>query len=327
MTDPALDAGLLLLRIVLGVLLMGHGLQKAVGWFDGPGPAAAARLFEGWGFLPGRVMVAVAAGCELVAGVLLVLGLAVELAAAIAVGTMIVAAAPNAVSGLWAARGGIELPLVYALLGAVLALTGPGALSVDAPLALPVRPWFGPTAILVGVLAAAIALLRRRAALRGHTGPTGPASPATKWKLEPSMTESAHPAEPAAPTMRWQELLDYSDTHDLLAKRLYVVFSEPTNGLGPVLDNLDPHVEHQTRLELDGIMFAAGPFASDDEQLWNGEGMFIYRAESLEAAHKIAESDPMHISGARRFRVRPWLLNEGTFSVQLFYSGGKPKIG
>jgi hypothetical protein len=24
--------------------------------------------------------------------------------------------------------------------------------------------------------------------------------------------------------------------------------------------------------------------------------------------------------------VRPWLLNEGTFSVRLFYSGGKPRI-
>lgn len=140
------------------------------------------------------------------------------------------------------------------------------------------------------------------------------------------MTEPTESTASTSPTMRWQELVDYSETHDLLAKRLYVVFSEPTNGLGPVLDNLDPHVEHQTRLENEGIMFAAGPFASEDEQEWKGEGMFVYRAESLEAATKIAESDPMHISGARRFRIRSWMLNEGTFSVQLFYSGGKPKI-
>ncbi|MFC4942864.1 YciI family protein [Pseudonocardia sp. GCM10023141] len=128
------------------------------------------------------------------------------------------------------------------------------------------------------------------------------------------------------PTMAWRDLVEYSETHDLLAKRLFVVFSNPTNGLGPVLENLDPHVEHQTRLELDGTMFAAGPFASDDEQQWNGEGMFIYRAESLAAARKIAESDPMHTSGARSFTIRSWMLNEGTFSVQLFYSGGKPRI-
>jgi uncharacterized protein YciI len=128
------------------------------------------------------------------------------------------------------------------------------------------------------------------------------------------------------PRMRWNDLVDYSETHDLLAKRLYVVFSEPTNGLGPVLENLDPHVQYQTRLELDGTMFAAGPFASDDEQQWDGDGMFIYRAESMAAAQEIAESDPMHSSGARSIRIRPWLLNEGTYSVQLFYSGGKPKI-
>ena len=128
------------------------------------------------------------------------------------------------------------------------------------------------------------------------------------------------------PVMPWKDLVEYSETHDLLAKRLYVVFSEPTNGLGPVLEYLDPHVQHQTKLETDGVMFAAGPFASDDEQQWSGEGMFIYRADSFEDARKLADSDPMHIHGARRYTIRPWLLNEGTFSVQLYYSGGKPRI-
>ncbi|WP_326837529.1 YciI family protein [Amycolatopsis rhabdoformis] len=126
--------------------------------------------------------------------------------------------------------------------------------------------------------------------------------------------------------MAWQDLVEYSETHDLLAKQLYVVFSTPTNGLGPVLESLDPHVEYQTKMERDGIMFAAGPFASEDLQEWLGEGMFVYRATSLEEATKFAEADPMHRSGARSFRVRLWLLNEGTYSVQLFYSGGKPKI-
>jgi uncharacterized protein len=80
-------------------------------------------------------------------------------------------------------------------------------------------------------------------------------------------------------------------------------------------------------LEKEGIMLAAGPFASDDLQEWKGDGMFIYRADSLEAATKLAEGDPMHTNRARVFRVRQWLLNEGTYSVQLFYSGGRPKIG
>lgn len=71
--------------------------------------------------------------------------------------------------------------------------------------------------------------------------------------------------------MPWQDLVSYSETHDLLAKRLYVVFSDPTDGLQPVLDNLDDHVAHQTELENNGVMFAAGPFASQDEQSWNGD--------------------------------------------------------
>jgi uncharacterized protein YciI len=128
------------------------------------------------------------------------------------------------------------------------------------------------------------------------------------------------------PRMTWSDAIRWAEGHDLLAMRLYVVQSVPTNGLGPVLDNLDPHVAYQRQLEADGVMFAAGPLSDDAEQEWLGEGIFVYRAASREEAIKLASDDPMHISGARRFTVRPWLLNEGTFSVRLFYSGGKPRI-
>jgi uncharacterized protein len=73
-------------------------------------------------------------------------------------------------------------------------------------------------------------------------------------------------------------------------------------------------------------MFGAGPLSDDAEQQWRGDGLFIYRAGSRDAALKLAEADPMHARGARSFTVRPWLLNEGTFSLRLFYSGGKPRI-
>ena len=39
--------------------------------------------------------------------------------------------------------------------------------------------------------------------------------------------------------MPWDELIAWSQEHDLLALRLYVVQSQPTDGLGPVLENLD----------------------------------------------------------------------------------------
>jgi len=124
----------------------------------------------------------------------------------------------------------------------------------------------------------------------------------------------------------WSDLVQYSNDHKLLAKQLYVVFSEPTNGIGPIMEVIDPHVEYQTRLEMDGTMFAAGPLATEDERSWSGEGMFVYRASSIDEARRFADGDPMHQSGARTYRIRPWLLNEGTFSVRLFYSGGGPKI-
>jgi hypothetical protein len=130
-----------------------------------------------------------------------------------------------------------------------------------------------------------------------------------------------------AAKMPWQGLVEYSTEQGLLCKQLYVVLSNPTNGIGPVLENLDPHVEYQRQLERSGVMFAAGPFASPDLTEWLGEGMFIYRAESIAEATALADQDPMHIAGARSFVVRQWLLNEGTYSVRVFYSGGKPEVG
>ena len=69
------------------------------------------------------------------------------------------------------------------------------------------------------------------------------------------------------------------------------------------------------QLEREGIMFAAGPMWDDDE--WNGEGLVVVRAASRPEAIAIAERDPMHRSGARKFTVRPWMMNEGTVTVRL----------
>jgi uncharacterized protein len=127
--------------------------------------------------------------------------------------------------------------------------------------------------------------------------------------------------------MPWQDLVELCTTKGLLAKQLWVISSKPTNGLGPILDNLEEHLAYQTKLEQDGIMFAAGPLASEDLTEWLGEGLFMYRADSLDAARKLAEADPMHSSGARSFTIREWMLNEGTYSVQVYYSAGiAPKI-
>ena len=43
-------------------------------------------------------------------------------------------------------------------------------------------------------------------------------------------------------------------------------------------------------------------------------------------ARAIAEADPMHARGARRYRIRPWLLNEGSLTLRVTYSDGGREI-
>lgn len=161
-----MEIGLLLVRVVVGALLVGHGAQKLFGSFGGYGVAGTGGWFESIGFRPGRAMAVVAGLSELVGGLLLVLGLLTPLASAAIVGTMVVAASTHAASGLWNTSGGYELPLVLAVVGATVALTGPGALSLDAVLGLELSPAVGLGAIVVGVLAALVVVARAKAAVR-----------------------------------------------------------------------------------------------------------------------------------------------------------------
>ncbi|EEE43139.1 hypothetical protein J7444_02550 [Labrenzia sp. R4_1] len=128
----------------------------------------------------------------------------------------------------------------------------------------------------------------------------------------------------SGPTVTKDDILKASA--GMLQKQLYVVFTTPTNGLGPVMENIEEHLNFQVDLEQRGIMLGAGPFWADDEHTWNGEGMVIIRADSLEHARQIAETDPMHSSGARSFTVRPWLLNEGRITVEVNFSTGRHAV-
>ena len=73
-------------------------------------------------------------------------------------------------------------------------------------------------------------------------------------------------------------------------------------------------------------MFAAGPHWTDDVQHWGGEGMVVVRAASLSEAETIAKEDPMHKCGARSYRVRPWLVNEGRLTVELDFASGRFRL-
>jgi putative oxidoreductase len=132
-----MDTGLLVLRVVVGLLLVGHGAQKLFGWFGGGGLDSTAWFFRSVGYWPPRVMAGCAGSAELVGGAALAVGLGTPVAAAAVIGTMLNAmVAVHKRNGLWAIDGGYEYPLVMATVAATLGFTGAGTASLDAFLGL-----------------------------------------------------------------------------------------------------------------------------------------------------------------------------------------------
>src|SRR4051794_36650891 len=94
----------------------------------------------------------------------------------------------------------------------------------------------------------------------------------------------------------------------------YACFTEPPeNGRSELItENFDAHKAWLTQHE--NVIFIAGPLLTESHD-YSGTGLIVFRAESSADATKIAESDPMHSSGARGFRIVPWRLNEGTITA------------
>jgi uncharacterized protein len=104
-----------------------------------------------------------------------------------------------------------------------------------------------------------------------------------------------------------------------LRMQLYVVTST-ANSLDAVKQNLADHRAYLRSLEDQNVLFGAGPLWTDDGQYFEGDGMLIYRAASVEEATKIAQADPIHKNGARTFKIRPWLLNDGSITIRVTLS-------
>jgi uncharacterized protein len=104
-----------------------------------------------------------------------------------------------------------------------------------------------------------------------------------------------------------------------LRMQLYVVTSI-ANSLEAVKQVLPEHRVYLKELEERDVLFGAGPLWTDDGKYFEGDGMLIYRAASVAAATEIAQADPMHKSGARTFKIRPWLLNDGSITIRVTLS-------
>jgi putative oxidoreductase len=162
-----MDAGLILVRLVVGPLMAAHGAQKLFGWFGGYGLAGTGGFFEGLGFRPGRTFAAAAGAAEFGGGVLVALGLLGPVGPALILSVMIVAAISVHWPNVFAQSNGIEVPLLYGVTAAALALSGFGVYSLDAALGL-TSVWtqgLNWVALAIGVLGALANLgLRRPAA-------------------------------------------------------------------------------------------------------------------------------------------------------------------
>jgi len=151
-----MNAGLLIARVVFGLLFAVHGSQKLFGWVGGHGISGTAGFLEGLGFRPGRLFAAAVGVAECGGGLLLALGLFEPVAAAAIISVMIVAMVTvHWRFGLLSTTNGIEVPLLYAAAALSLALTGPGSYSIDAVLGL--SAWWTPQLTLVVVIAGMLA--------------------------------------------------------------------------------------------------------------------------------------------------------------------------
>lgn len=127
-----INIGLLIIRLVVGLLFVGHGAQKLFGWFGGYGLKGTGGWFESIGMKPGVTVALFAGLAELIGGILFVLGLLTPLAAIMIAGTMVMAIAKvHAQNGLWSTSNGYEYNLTLIAVAIGIALIGPGKYALD----------------------------------------------------------------------------------------------------------------------------------------------------------------------------------------------------
>jgi putative oxidoreductase len=131
------DLGLLILRLTVGGLLIGHGSQKLFGWFSGPGLKGAGSWFESLGLKPGTAWATAASASEFGGGMLTSLGFLHPLGPLGTMGAMIMATAKaHWGKPIWVTQGGAELPVTNIATALALTLIGPGRFSLDQALGI-----------------------------------------------------------------------------------------------------------------------------------------------------------------------------------------------
>ena len=165
--------GLLVLRVVVGLILAAHGFQKLFGWWGGTGMQGWVGAMQRMRLRPAVPWAWISTLSEVVGGLGLVVGLLTPLPSLAIAGSMLVAIAlVHWPKGFWSTKGGYEFNLSILAAVAAIAIAGPGAYSLDAALRIqlpePVTLIVGTVLLLVGV---GVALGTRGPAVATETKP------------------------------------------------------------------------------------------------------------------------------------------------------------
>jgi putative oxidoreductase len=151
-----MDTGLLILRVAMGLLIAGHGVQKVSFRLGGHGWAGGIEEFRRDGFRGGSLTAGAAGAGQIGSGLFLVLGALTPMAAMVAIGVMTVAITVKWRNGLWVQNDGYEYPLVVVVVTGALSLTGPGRWSADHAVGLNSWPVWLPVATIALGLASGL---------------------------------------------------------------------------------------------------------------------------------------------------------------------------
>ena len=151
-TSKINEAAPMIVRVVQGSLMAGHGAQKLFGSFGGPGLEGTSGFMEMLGMRPGRPWAYLAGLSEFSGGVLTALGLLKPLGPLGVIGAMSMATRKaHWDKPIWVTEGGAELPVLNIAISTALMIRESDGYSLDRLLGIRLPAWVGLVG-LVGII-------------------------------------------------------------------------------------------------------------------------------------------------------------------------------
>ena len=151
-TTKVNESAPMIVRVVQGSLMAGHGAQKLFGSFGGPGLEGTSGFMEMLGMRPGRPWAYLAGLSEFGGGVLTALGFLNPLGPLGVIGSMSMATRKaHWGKPIWVTEGGAELPVLNIAISTALMIREPDRYSLDRLVGIRLPGWVGPVG-LVGII-------------------------------------------------------------------------------------------------------------------------------------------------------------------------------